>query len=95
MSRLGGLVCVLLLASAALAQDASTGAIRGTVTYPNGGRVSGATVAVVNAATALRYFATTDSQGRFVFELLPPATIWDAPSPPRCRRRLVPRFMSK
>lgn len=60
------------LVVATFAQDASTGVIRGTVVDPSGGRIRGATVAFVNAATGFLYAATTDSEGRFAFELLPP-----------------------
>lgn len=56
----------------AFSQDASTGAIRGTVVDASGGRIAGATIAFVNAATGLRYSYTSDSEGRFAFELLPP-----------------------
>src|SRR5437899_6791904 len=65
------LSCFLLL-TAALAQDASTGAIRGTVSDQAGGRIPGATVALVNNATGLRYSNSTDTEGRFVLQLLPP-----------------------
>ena len=64
--------CLLLLATVALAQDASTGALRGTVTDAAGSRIAGATVVLVNTATGLRYSTSTDSEGRFAFELLPP-----------------------
>jgi len=64
--------CLLLLATVALAQDASTGALRGTVTDAAGSRIAGATVVLVNTATGLRYSTATDSEGRFAFELLPP-----------------------
>jgi carboxypeptidase family protein len=63
--------CFLFVA-AALAQDASTGAIRGTVSDQAGGRIPGATVALVNNATGLRYSKVTDIEGRFVLQLLPP-----------------------
>jgi hypothetical protein len=66
------LVFVSFLLTAAFAQDASTGAIRGTVVDASGGRIAGATIAFVNAATGLRYSYTSDSEGRFAFELLPP-----------------------
>src|SRR5437868_15143344 len=62
----------LLLLTAALAQDASTGAIRGTVSDRVGGRIQGASVALVNNATGLRYSNSTDTEGRFVLQLLPP-----------------------
>jgi len=55
-----------------LAQDASTGAIHGTVADPTSRRVAGAIVALVNDATGFHYEQTTDSLGRFSFELLPP-----------------------
>src|SRR3989475_10750245 len=67
-------VCmILLLVATALAQDASTGAIRGSVFDSTGGRVHGASGALVNAATGIRYGVITDSEGRFAFDLLPPA----------------------
>jgi len=42
---------VCLLAWAALAQDASTGALRGTVTDATGSRIGDATIVLVNDAT--------------------------------------------
>src|SRR5436190_2941485 len=66
-------VCmILLLAATALSQDDSTGAIRGSVFDSTGGRIHGASVALVNTATGLRYGITTGSEGRFAFDLLPP-----------------------
>jgi protocatechuate 3,4-dioxygenase beta subunit len=56
----------------ARAQDSSTGVIRGAVFDVNGGTIGGATVALVNSETGFRYSCTTDSEGRFAFELLPP-----------------------
>jgi Carboxypeptidase regulatory-like domain len=64
-------ITVLLLPAALLAQDASTGVIRGTVLDPDGGLIQGATVAIVNAATGATYAATTDANGHFAMELLP------------------------
>src|SRR5580704_11785031 len=61
-----------LLAAAGFAQDASTGAIRGTVVDAAGSRVAAATVVFVDAATGFRYSAITGVEGRFSFELLPP-----------------------
>ncbi|HKI00295.1 MAG TPA: TonB-dependent receptor [Candidatus Sulfotelmatobacter sp.] len=66
------LLCVLLPAVGGTAQDAATGAIRGTVVDATGGRVAQASIVVVNAATGTRYSATSDSEGRFALELLPP-----------------------
>ena len=54
------------------AQDASTGAIHGTVLDPAGGRIPQASVVVVNTANGMRYFTTSDEEGGFAFELLPP-----------------------
>jgi hypothetical protein len=62
----------LLLALPCLAQDASTGVIRGTVLDPSGKTIAGATVALVNDATGLHYEQTSDQAGHFAFELLPP-----------------------
>jgi hypothetical protein len=55
-----------------LAQDSSTGAIRGTVVDAAGSRIADASITVVNSATALRYWSTTDAVGQFSFDLLPP-----------------------
>ncbi len=65
---------LFLLATVSLlaAQDASTGALSGTVIDPDGGRIAAASIVVVNAATGLRYSASTDQEGRFVIQLLPP-----------------------
>jgi hypothetical protein len=56
----------------ASAQDAATGALRGTVTDPSGSRIAQAAVVAVNIATGLRYSTATDAEGRFAFDLLPP-----------------------
>ncbi len=72
MPRFAAAVMLLLLTSYAFPQDASTGALRGLVTDSSGGRITGATVVFVNAATGLRYSAASDHEGRFDFELLPP-----------------------
>jgi hypothetical protein len=54
------------------AQDAATGAIRGTVLDPAGSRIAQATIVAVNSATGVRYTAASDSEGRFSLDLLPP-----------------------
>src|SRR5258708_7473500 len=61
-----------LAAISGLAQDASTGAIRGTVSDASGSRIPGAQVTFVNSATGFRYSATTDSDGRFALVMLTP-----------------------
>jgi hypothetical protein len=68
------LVCLsaLVLIATTSAQDASTGAVRGTVSDSTGGRIADATIALVNEATGFRYSMASDSEGRFTFDLLPP-----------------------
>src|SRR6266516_2120245 len=66
-------VCMIfLLVATALTQDASTGAIRGSAFDSTGRRIQGASGALVNTATGIRYGVITDSEGRFAFDLLPP-----------------------
>jgi len=55
-----------------LGQDASTGAIRGTVADSFGHPIVDASVALVDSAQGFHYFVTSDSEGKFVFEFLPP-----------------------
>jgi len=63
---------LLLLLSPLTAQDAATGAIHGTVVDLHELRIPGATVVVVNTATGARYSTTSDAEGRFALDLLPP-----------------------
>jgi hypothetical protein len=72
MRRAIFVLAALALAVPCLAQDGSTGSIRGTVFDPAIRRVAGANVALVNSATGFRYQQSTNSQGQFAFELLPP-----------------------
>jgi Carboxypeptidase regulatory-like domain/TonB dependent receptor len=62
---------IFLVVIAGSAQDASTGAIRGSVVDSSGSRIAGASIALVNAATGFRYAVTSDSAGQFTFDLLP------------------------
>lgn len=67
------IVLLILATNAAVcAQDASTSAIRGSVMDGRGAVVQGATVTVVNVGTGLRYSATTNEQGGYFLDLLPP-----------------------
>src|SRR5580692_1529086 len=66
------ILSLLVLLSSALAQDAATGAIHGTVVDLHDLRIPGATIAVVNTATGARYSVTSDVEGRFAIDLLPP-----------------------
>jgi hypothetical protein len=54
------------------AQDAATGAIRGIVVDATGSAVTQASIVVVNVDTGRRCTATSDSEGRFMLDLLPP-----------------------
>ncbi len=66
------ILCLLLFLSRAPAQDAATGAIHGSVVDLHDLRIPGATIAVINLATAVRYSTTSDAEGRFTLDLLPP-----------------------
>jgi hypothetical protein len=66
------LASILLLVIPASTQDASTGAIRGTVFDSSGHPIVDASIALVDSAQGFRYFVTSDAAGQFVFEFLPP-----------------------
>lgn len=67
------LLIVNLMCSAPLhPQDSATGSIRGVVLDAAGARIPQASIVIVNTATSARYVASSDAQGRFVLELLPP-----------------------
>src|SRR5579862_5355101 len=53
-------------------QDSATGAIRGSVFDSTGSRVPQASIVVVNIAKGTRFTDSSDSDGRFTLELLPP-----------------------
>ncbi len=63
---------LLVLPFGVNAQDASTGAIRGTVEDAAGARVAVATVVATSMATAVARRVVTDGEGNFSFQLLPP-----------------------
>lgn len=63
---------VVFLLGPMLAQDASTGALRGTVVDSTGSRIAGAAVVLVNEATGFRHSVNSNSNGQFVFQLLSP-----------------------
>jgi len=63
---------LLLLAAASTAQDASTGALRGTVADASGARVAGAEVRLISAQTGIERTTVTSQEGAFVFEMLAP-----------------------
>jgi Carboxypeptidase regulatory-like domain/TonB dependent receptor len=63
---------LFLIPARSAAQDSATGSIRGTVLDSTGGRIGQASIIVVNTATGTRYAATSDAEGSFAFDLLPP-----------------------
>ena len=65
-------MCLALFAVGAMAQTATTGAIEGTVTDPQGNAVPNATVTVTGSNLISAQTATTDDQGRFRIGNLPP-----------------------
>src|SRR3954452_14863572 len=73
-ARAVGLAVLLGFAASLTAQDGSTGAIRGIVVDPSGARVVGAKVLIINPDTASARRVTTDAEGRFSADLLPPGS---------------------
>src|SRR5947209_6607950 len=65
-------VAVLSAALTCVAQDVSSGGVRGTVFDQSNARIAGATIVLVNNATGFRRERSSDSAGSFAFELLPP-----------------------
>jgi hypothetical protein len=62
---------LLLVASYALAQTSTT-SLQGTVTDPSGGAVANAKLELLNIDSKAQRDATTDSQGEYRFQSLPP-----------------------
>jgi hypothetical protein len=83
---------ILFLATAVMAQDTSTGAIRGTVSDSAGAQISAANVVLVNAATNFRYSTTSDVSGGFAFELLPPGEYSARADSPGMSPQTTPRL---
>jgi len=63
---------LILAASVAWGQDASTGALRGVVLDAQGAAITSADIVVIRVETGIRYHSATDSAGRFAVDLLPP-----------------------
>jgi hypothetical protein len=66
------LFSLLFMKPLLLAQDASTGALRGVVLDAQGAVITSADIVAIRVETGLRYHAATDSAGRFALDLLPP-----------------------
>src|SRR5258705_12023248 len=63
----------LILAGGVLwAQDASTGALRGTVLDAQGAAIVAADIVAIRVDTGIRYHGATNAEGRFKLDLLPP-----------------------
>ncbi len=70
-TRILPIVLLFLMAVPASSQDA-TGSIRGTVLDASNSRIAQASIVIVNTATAARLTATTDAEGTFALDALPP-----------------------
>ncbi|HMF55378.1 MAG TPA: TonB-dependent receptor [Pyrinomonadaceae bacterium] len=66
------LVGVMFSSAASAFAQSATGQLSGTVVDPNGARVPGAAVRIINRDTALERQVTTDENGDFAVQLLPP-----------------------
>lgn len=65
-------VAMLLFTSPAAAQITATGSLSGTATDKTGAVIKGATVTATNKGTGLTRNATTDDDGNYKIDLLPP-----------------------
>ncbi|MCU1285828.1 MAG: hypothetical protein JWO13_2178 [Acidobacteriales bacterium] len=63
---------VLAFSATAFAQEASTSAVRGSVVDASGAAIANASVVLTNSATDITRTASTGTEGRFSFDLLPP-----------------------
>ena len=63
---------LIIFGTALFAQDASTGALRGTVLDALGATITAADIVAIRVDTGIRYHCATDSEGRFKLDLLPP-----------------------
>ncbi|HWR37798.1 MAG TPA: TonB-dependent receptor [Clostridia bacterium] len=66
------LLAVLFSPLSSIGQDASLGAIRGSVSDAAGARVRNAAILIVNVNTGIEHRINTDADGRFASSLLPP-----------------------
>ena len=66
------LLTLILVGGDLRAQDASTGALPGTVVDAQGVAITAADIVAIRVDTGIRYHSATDSEGRFKLDLLPP-----------------------
>ena len=71
-TRIFAVAAILVMAAIAVMAQATTGALKGTVTDSNGGIVSGATVTVKNTSLGSTSSATTNAEGTFEANFLQP-----------------------
>src|SRR5579863_6091122 len=83
---------LMLFVPFVVGQDASTGAIRGTVADSFGHPIIDASVALVDSAQGFHYFVTSDSAGQFVFEFLPPGEYAARAVAPDMSPQLAPKL---
>jgi hypothetical protein len=61
-------------ANRAIAQATNTGTVVGAITDPSGAFIPGVTVTLSDAAAGVNLSATTNGQGKYVFQAVPPGT---------------------
>ena len=66
------LLTLILAGNVLWAQDASTGALRGTVFDAQGAAITAADIVAIRVDTGICYHSATNSEGRFKLDLLPP-----------------------
>lgn len=72
-SVLGALIFIFLISAGASAQT-GTGSVRGTVLDPQGNAVAGATITISDSTRNFSRTQSTNADGGYNFQLLPPAT---------------------
>jgi len=68
------LLAAFLLPTRAFAQGTDSALVRGAVTDASGASIPGATVTMTNDETKIPHKATTDQMGRYIFQVLKPAS---------------------
>src|SRR6266516_4524211 len=63
---------ISMVSVAVNAQALNAGTVTGTITDPNNAVVPNASVTIANAVTGYTRFATTDAEGTFRFDNVPP-----------------------
>src|SRR5437868_7148075 len=70
--KLRSLLLLFAIATLSFSQNGPTSSLSGSVADPSGAVLSGAALELINTATHLSRHANSDSQGRFLFNLIPP-----------------------